>query len=97
MQHFTVTLTGSAQVLGAGVTITGKAKSLIIQTDAANANLVFVGAVGTTLSSSDFGYRIEIPAATIPSQPLILPGADPMKVQVLGTNTQKVHVLVIYQ
>ncbi len=96
MQHFTVTLTGSAQVLGAGKSIQGKAKSVLIQADGANANLVFIGAVGTTLDSSDYGYRIEIPAATIPSQPLILPLADPMKIQVLGTNTQKVHVLVIY-
>lgn len=97
--HFTVTLTGSAQRLGAGLNFSNVLAFLSIQMDPANTHVAYVGGNQATLSSSDYGYRLEIPPSSIPYAPSILEfsgGRISMDdFFVLGTNGEKLHILAI--
>ncbi len=112
VKHLTLTLTGVVQTLSdayaavAGVTAdqAGAAdiacQAIILQADAGNANLVFIGGAGDgTLTTSVFGFQLAIPVTNIPSVPLVLPAYNgPLRasdIKVLGTNAQKLHALLI--
>lgn len=78
VNHFTVTIaaTGTPQRLGstlsAAVGTPGAGdmlRFLSIQAGGANAGIGYIGGNQRTVSSSDYGFRIEIPTATIPDAP----------------------------
>lgn len=108
--HYTLTLTGSAQSL-ASVLPTYVAASapspgeqvsvsfLSLQAAGGNSGLIYVGGSGQVLTSSAYGFRMEIPISTIPSAPNIveLGGGASIRLsewQVLGTSNDILHILV---
>lgn len=107
--HYTITMTGSAQNLATvlktalGVNFPGinnKLRFLSIQAAPANAAVAYVGGVQRTLTNADYGYRIEIPVTNIPYAPTVIetgPGVIALgDIQVLGTNNEKLHILIGY-
>lgn len=70
-----------------------------IQADPGNANVMYVGGKDSTLSSTDYGWIIPIPVTSIPALPL--PIAPPVgcfglgDIQLLGTTTQKAHLIIV--
>ena len=106
--HYTLTLTGSAQTLTAALasgTSIGNIKQLILHADPANTHVVYVGGNGgpgvtmAAVDSSTYGFRIEVPVSTVPPAPTILEAINTSlgDWQVLGTNTEKLHITVITQ
>lgn len=69
-----------------------------IQARASNAAVVYVGGKLRTLTSSDYGYRIEIPVTSIPYAPTVIelgPGIVTLgDIQVLGTTNDFIQILV---
>lgn len=99
VRHFTLTLSGSAQQLNAEGDDSAKnflVTGIAIQADAANANPVYIG--GPAVSASDYGIMIQTPTSTIPDPPVVLETGGKViranDVYVIGTATQKVHVLI---
>jgi len=94
-----MTLDGTVQKLSVGQTPAGIVRHLQIQADSANANLVRYGGATDTLSATEYGGRIEIPVTSIPAAPTIIESSIGIlslaDFQVLGTNTEKIHVLYI--
>lgn len=103
IRHYVLTLTGSAQRLSsvlADMRDDLPVRAITLQPDGGNANPIYVGGYETgALSSSNYGFRLEIGAAGVPPAPFVLdPANAPMKLSdwyVLGTNTQKLTVLVV--
>jgi len=100
--HFVLTLSGSAQILSTATSTTkiGLLKQLILQADGGNANLIYVGGTGAAVaavSSTAYGFRIEIPVSTVPAAPTILEAINTSLAdwQVIGTSTQKLHITCI--
>lgn len=96
-QHFTLTLTGVAQVLPTSVT-PGAVRWLSMQPDAANANPVYLG--GTGVTAANYGTRIPAPVAGVPPPPHIIGEFQDGMVRldafyVIGTNTEKLHLHVL--
>jgi hypothetical protein len=100
IRHHVLTLTGSAQRLS---TVTGaelpKIRTVSIQPAGANANPSYIGASG--VSSTDYGVRMEAGAAGVPPAPFVLGEfangwASLDDFYVIGTNTEKLHILVDY-
>jgi hypothetical protein len=99
-QHV-LTLTGSAQALSTASGASSNAiRTVSIQPGTANANPVFIGDVNV----SDTVYGIRIPASVTnePPAPIILGETQSQvghfklsDVYVRGTNTEKVHLLVV--
>jgi hypothetical protein len=101
--HFVLTLNGSAQVLSTVTSVkTGLLKQLILHTDAGNTHVIYVGGTGLSaaqaaVSSTDYGFRIEIPVSTVPPAPTILEAINTSLAdwQVIGTNGEKLHITCI--
>ena len=103
VHNFVFTLNGSAQSLGS---VSGLSREVLekhlqtlwIQPDTGNSNPVYVGGVGVATTT---GIRFEAPAATVPPAPWS--PSDAFKVTgtklgdwyVIGTNNEKVRVLVV--
>ncbi len=106
--HYTLTLSGAAQslasVVAAGESI-GNIKQLILHADGANSALIYVGGMGGpgvtmgAVTSSSYGFRIEIPVTTIPAAPTILESINTSlgDWRVIGTLNDKLHITVITQ
>ena len=106
VNHFTVALTtgtpinlATALVGGAGVG--NVLRFLSIQAHSANAAVAYVGGNQRTLTSTDFGYRIEIPLTNIPYAPTIieLGGNAYMSLgdfYVLGNTNDELQILIVY-
>lgn len=100
--HYTLTLSGAVQrlssVLQAGVPVT-PARFLSLQADPGNTHVVYVGGYPHLLSSTAYGWRIEVPATSIPPAPSIIElGAsivDLDDLQVLGTVSEVLHIFVL--
>lgn len=99
VNHFVVTLTGSAQKLGAGLSgacAHDPLKFLSIQAFANNTHVVYVGGNQTTVSSSSYGFRIEVPVTSIPYAPTVieLPAAAVSldDIWVIGTADEKISI-----
>lgn len=105
--HFTVTLNGSAQALSSFTTVPASVallKQIIFHADTANTHVVYVGGRGAdgvspTLTSSNFGFRLEVPVATVPPAPTFVEAINTSlgDWQMLGTAGEKVHVTAITQ
>ena len=103
--HLTLTLSGAAQVLNTALATgqrVGLLKQIILQADGANANVIYVGGTGpaastAAVSSSAYGFRIEVPVTTVPAAPTIIEAMNTSLAdwQVIGTNTQKLHITLI--
>jgi hypothetical protein len=96
-EHYTVTLSGSVQVLPTA-SGGGKVRWLSLQPDGANANPVFLGGPG--LTTSDYGTRLPAASGGVPPAPHVIAefSDGSMAVQdfyVLGTSTEKLHVHVL--
>lgn len=101
-RHVNLTLDASQQSLSASLSPLApmNVHFLSIQADAGNAGVVYVGSVAQTVSSSDYGFRIEIPVSSIPAAPSIVElggGAaiDLTQIKVKGTNNDKIHLLIV--
>ena len=103
IRHYVLTLDGNAQRLSS--VLTGGAdgpndrplRSISLQPAGANANPIFLGHAG--VSSTDFGVRLEPGATNVPPAPFVFGELDrgAMKLSefyVIGTSTQKLHILV---
>jgi len=105
VRDFTLTLNGSAQRLSTALpdTTVGGADDLpaqfvVLQPDGANGAAVFVGGT-SSVSSTVYGFSLPAGAAGVPPPPFPLSAymgrfrlSD---IWVIGTNTQKLHVLLI--
>lgn len=102
---YTLTLTGAAQQLSsvlADPTVGGPndepLESLLLQPDGGNGNPIFVGG-SSAVSSTLFGVRLAIGTGGVPPDPLKLePTMGPLRLSdlwVIGTATQKLHLLAI--
>ena len=98
VSHFLVTLTGSAQALGASIDA-GVVKGLAIQADPGNSHVVYVGGANVAVSSTNYGILIPIPVTSIPAAPTLLQFDSGFfslnQIYVIGTNTEKLRILVI--
>lgn len=98
--HFVISLTTSTPVklssaiLEDPVAATQPITWLSIQALGANAALAYVGFAGDILSTTNYMARIEIPASTIPSAPLIIETqiTSLEQIQVLGTTNDKLAI-----
>lgn len=97
LDHYVLTLNGNAQQIAssAGVYL----REISVQPAAGNSNPVYIG-TDANLTSSDYGVRIPAPVDGIPPAPFILGEFEDGSVQLsdlwfLGTNAEKVHVLVV--
>lgn len=99
-KHATLTLTGAAQLLTTAITPRGIIKTLMLHADAGNTHIINVGDGDSadTFDATDFGFRIESPAAGIPAAPTILEAANfnLSDIRVLGTLNEKLHIMVFY-
>ena len=103
VNHYTVALTTATpkNLLDAlGGAPDNWIRFLSIQAHPANVAVVYVGGANATLSSSDYGARIEVPSAgPIPDAPLVFelpPGSCKLSdFWVLGNTNDEVQLLVI--
>ena len=99
---YTLTLDGNVQSLAAGITETDRLRFISIQAQGDNSGIVYVGGKGSadTLSTSKYGWRIEIPVATIPAAPSIIEFSQNVMnltdFEVLGTNNDVIHITAIF-
>lgn len=80
-------------------------KYIALSTQGDGSNLIFVGSreseqtSGRTLSSSDYGWRIEVPVSNIPTAPDIVEIANSTyslaEFVVLGTASDVLHIMTI--
>jgi hypothetical protein len=99
LRHGTITLDGNAQKLGTalGVSTLTAVSWLGISAHAGNAAVTYGGS--SAVASTNYGFRIEAPASSIPSAPMIFEMPDnltPLRlggVYVRGTNTEKLAVM----
>lgn len=101
LAHHVLTLNGSAQALSTISGATTKAiRTVTLQPGAANTGAVYVG--GSTVSSTDYGVRLEVPVSTVPPPPMIFADTQSQyghfklsDMYVIGTNNEKLHLLVV--
>jgi hypothetical protein len=98
--HGVLTLNGSAQSLLGVIPNIGSIKFLSLHAAGANSGLIYVGGAGTDdPTSSDYGFRIEIPVSSVPAAPNILEfpigSVSLADIKVIGTNNDKLHVFAI--
>lgn len=81
VNHFTVTIaaTGTPQRLSTGLSaavgtpgLGDQLRWLSIQAGGGNAGIGYIGGNQRTVSTSDYGFRIEIPVTTIPDAPTVI-------------------------
>lgn len=106
VRHYVLTLSGSAQRLSSVLPNLEPdndkfLQTLSLQPGGGNANPVYVGAAG--VSDSDYGVYLAAAAATVPPAPWL--ASDAFKATgtklsdwyVIGTASQKLHILVVTQ
>ena len=111
-RHFNLTLDGTVQRLSNALpdnTVGGAddeaLRVISLQPEGGNADPIFVGggrkaAAGASLSSTDYGFRLEAATATIPPAPFILGEFEtgPIRLSefyVLGTADEILHIAVL--
>ena len=106
--HYVLTLTGAVQQLSSVLpALTGGLKAgaydypctfLTLQPGGGNANPIYVGD-DNAITSTDYGFRLEAATAGVPPAPFVFdPGVGNVKVGdlfVLGTNGEKLHLLLV--
>lgn len=103
---FDYTLTfGSSAVQLSTVVVPGQnttsAKFVSLQPDSANSGVIYVGGNnhGASVSSSSYGFRLEIPVSTVPPAPFIIELApqtiDLSQFWVKGTSSDKLHIFML--
>ena len=107
VNHFTITIaaTGTPQRLSTGLSaVVGTPRSgdllrwLSVQAGGANAGIGYVGGNQRTVSTSDYGYRIEIPTTTIPDAPTVIECASLGSIDdffIVGTINDTFKILAI--
>lgn len=101
--HYVLTLSGSAQALSSasGSPPDRAVRTVSLQPGASNAAAVYVG--DADVSDSDYGVRLEAASGGVPPAPFML-GETQSQVghfklsdlYVLGSNTEKLHLLVTF-
>lgn len=101
LNHYALTLTGLVQRLSTALSITEDSamRGLWLSAGSANSGVIYIGG-SSTLTSSNYGVRLEIPASAIPGAPF-----NPCEVErgfvrlgdiyVLGANTDKLYILAV--
>lgn len=100
--HFVLTLSGAVQRLSsllAGAECRAM-RVLSLQPNSGNGNPVYVGA-SSSLSDSNYGFRLEAADTGVPPAPYILGEFDDGALYlhdfyVLGTNGEKLHIFVAF-
>lgn len=95
VKHKVVAVTATAKSLASSIGEDGPVYFLSIQPAAANAAVVYLGGLGVTTSA--FGWRLEIPVSSIPSAPWFIdalqaPALSLGDVYVVGTANDNVTV-----
>ncbi|HET9258272.1 MAG TPA: hypothetical protein VFO16_24165 [Pseudonocardiaceae bacterium] len=105
VQSYVLTFTGAAQRLSDAYTVTTVGGSddvpienLILQPDGANAAACFFGS-SSAVSASVYGFSLAAGNAGVPPLPFIL-GLPVARIRlsdlwVLGTSTQKLHIMLV--
>lgn len=101
--HFVVTLTTTAPIrlssVVTGVGATDLIKFISFQAVASNAGVIYIGGSNRTLTSSDYGWRIEIPVSSIPYAPTVIELTPPAvclaDFYILGTINDKLAIFVV--
>jgi hypothetical protein len=104
VRHFVLTLTSSVQSLAAAypdATAGGPfdlpIQEVFLTPGSGNLNVVYGGGAAGhgTLTSTNYGFRLEAPVSSIPQAPLpFTRGSRLSDYVVLGTNGEKVHLMV---
>lgn len=103
VRHITITITGAAQRLNTGLTGIMKCKVISMHADGANSGIIYVGGISAdhpgAVTSSDYGFRIEIPVTAVPPAPSIFEASSGLldlgEIQVIGTLNDTLHLLLI--
>ena len=95
--HKVITLSGSAEQLPVA-SWGGRVRWISLQPGAANGNPIYIGS-GSTVASTDYGVRLPAATGGEPPAPYIIGEFEDGSllaedIWVLGTSTQKLHVLV---
>jgi len=106
--HYDLTLDASIQSLldavSPGSAVGGvndvPCRSIILQADDGNSNLIFVGGANQDVSASSHAFQLAIPVTSIPEEPRTIGGFDtgPLRLsdfRVLGTNAEVLHIGII--
>ena len=100
IRHHVLTLDGTAQQLSAVTGALGFGiRTISLQPAGPNGNPIYLG--GPAVSSTDFRVRMEAGTGGVPPAPFVL-GEYPTgwaqlaECYVIGTSTQKLHILVDY-
>ena len=106
VNHFTVALTTGTPInlavaLAGGAGVGNVLRFLSLQAHTANAAVAYVGGNQRTLTSTDFGYRIEVPVATIPYAPSVIELGGNGYISlgdffVLGATNDELQILIVY-
>jgi hypothetical protein len=105
IRDFTLTLDGTVQVLSDVLPprIGDSLKYIALQADANNSGVIYVGSTERgdegAVSSTAYGWRIEIPVAGIPSAPDIIEVSQNSfslsELSVIGTSDDILHIMVL--
>lgn len=105
VRDYSLTLDGTVQNLSDVLPVNegDLLKFVAIQADAGNSGVVFVGSTerGTEgiLSTTKYGFRIEIPVSSIPSAPDIIELSNSSyslnELSVIGTNLDIIHIMAV--
>ena len=102
IKHYNLTMDGTIQPLSDVLPVNegDTLKYVALQAHGGNSNIIYVGSTETgTLTSSDYGWRIEVPVTSIPSAPDIIElsqnGFSLNELSVLGTASDVLHIMVL--
>jgi len=107
VRHYNLTMDGTIQRLSDVLPVNegDLLKYIALSAETGNANLIFIGSfesqalAGRTLSSTDYGWRQEIPVTGIPTAPDIIEIANSTyslaEFVVLGTAPDVLHIITI--
>ena len=104
VRDYSLTLDGTVQNLSDVLPVNegDLLKYVALSVHASNSNIIFVGSTDRgdegALSSTKYGWRIEIPVSSIPSAPDIIelgPSFSLAHLSVLGTNLEILHILAV--
>jgi hypothetical protein len=98
--HGKITVTTTAQALTAAISGIGTIKFLSLQAAGANSGVVYVGgAKSTPVSTTSYGFRIEIPVSNVPNAPNVLEfpigSVSLADFEVIGTANDVVHITAV--
>ncbi len=103
VNHYTITLSATARSLATGlegIGINDILKFLAIQATPGNTHVAYIGGNQRTLTTSDYGFRIEAPVTSIPYAPTVIelaPGFSSLsEIFAVGTADEKLQIFLVF-